>query len=123
MSFLEELVKKGVLNKSQINEIKNLAREHHDGDIDEALIDFGVPEEQILAIKGEYLQLPIKKVDIKGASFFDALKYIPEDAAIHYHFAPIEFEDGVLGVGVTDAEDTQAFDALQFISAKLNIPF
>ena len=123
MSSLEELVKKGVLNKSQINEIKNLAREHHDGDIDEALIDFGVPEEQILAIKGEYLQLPIKKVDIKGASFFDALKYIPEDAAIHYHFAPIEFEDGVLGVGVTDAEDTQAFDALQFISAKLNIPF
>ena len=123
MSFLEELVKKGVINNSQIDEIKNLAKEKHDGNVDDALAEFGIPEEKILTIKGEYLQIPVKKVNLKEASFFEALKYIPEDAAIHYHFAPIEFKDGVLEVGITDGEDTQAIDALQFISAKLGIPF
>src|SRR3989344_697486 len=123
MSFLEELVKKGIINNSQIDEIKNLAKEKHDGNIDEALVEFGVSEEKIITAKGEYLQMPIKKVDMKEMSFFDALKYIPEDAATHYHFAPIEFKEGVLEVGITDGENSQAIDALQFISAKLGIPF
>jgi len=123
MSFLEELVKKGIINDSQIDEIKNLAKEKHDGNVDEALIEFNVPEEKILTTKGEYLQMPIKKIDMKEMSFFDALKYIPEDAAIHYHFAPIEFKEGVLEIGITDGENAQAIDALQFISAKLGIPF
>jgi len=122
MSFLEELVKKGVINKSQIDEVKNLAKEHHDGDVDEALMEIGIPEEKILSIKGEYLQMPIKKVDTKELSF-DALKYIPEDAATYYHFVPIEFKEGVLEVGIIDGGNTQAIDALQFISAKLGIPF
>ena len=51
------------------------------------------------------------------------LKYIPEDAATNYRFAPIEFKDGVLEVGITDGGNTQAIDALQFISTKLGIPF
>ncbi len=123
MSFLEELAKKGAINKSQIDEIKNLAKEKYSGNIDEALIESGVPEGKILEIKGEYLQMPIKKVDIKSTSFFDALKYIPEDAATYYNFAPIEFKDGVLEVGILNGENTQAIDALQFISAKLGVPF
>ena len=122
MSFLEELVKKGLIKKSQIDQIKNLAREKHGGNIDEALIEIGVPEEKILIAKGEYLQMPTKKIDTKEMSF-NALKYIPEDAATYYHFAPIEFKEGVLEVGITDGENTQAIDALQFISAKLGIPF
>ncbi|MFA5936784.1 MAG: GspE/PulE family protein [Candidatus Paceibacterota bacterium] len=122
MSFLEELVKKGVINNTQINEIKNIAKEKHDGNIDEALIELGIPEEKILTIKGGYLQIPVKKVDTKEMSF-DALKYIPEDAATHYHFVPIGFSEGVLEVGIIDPENIQAMDALQFISAKLGIPF
>jgi len=122
MSFLEELVQKGVINSSQINEIKNIAKEKHDGNIEEALIEFGIPEDKILTIKGGYLQIPVKKVDTKEMSF-DALKYIPEDAATHYHFVPIGFSEGVLEVGIMDPENIQAMDALQFISAKLGIPF
>src|SRR3990167_5277833 len=113
MSFLEELAKKGVIRKSQIDEIKNLAKEKHDGNLDEALVEFGISEEKILAIKGEYLQMPTKKINTQDMTF-DALKYIPEDAATNYHFAPIEFTDG---------GNTQAIDALQFISTKLGIPF
>ena len=123
MSFLEELVKKGVINKGQIDKVKSLAREKYGGNVDEALIEYGIPEETILETKGEYLQLPIKKVDIKNASLSLALRYIPEDAAKHYHFAPIQFSEGVLEVGIVDGENTQALDALQFISVKLGVPF
>jgi hypothetical protein len=78
MSFLEELAKKGIINTSQIGEIKNLAQTEHNGDIDEALKDKGVTEDKILEAKGEYLGIPTKRVDTQGMSF-DVLKYISED--------------------------------------------
>ncbi len=122
MSFLEELAKEGVINKNQIGEIKSYAQEKYNGDIDEALIESGVSEEKILEVRGRYLQIPVKKVNI-GDTSFNALKYISEDSATHYHFAPIELQEGVLEVGITDPENIQAMDALQFISVKLGIPF
>ncbi len=122
MSFLEELSKKGVINKSQIAEIKNRAKQDHGGDIDGALIESGIPEEKILEIKGEYLGIPIKKVDIQSMTF-EVLKYISEDSAMHYRIVPIELKDGVLEVGVMEPENMQAMDALQFISNKIGIPF
>ncbi len=122
MSFLEELVKRGLIDENQIGEIKTSAKEKHGGDIDQALIGAGVEEEKILIAKGEYLQIPAKKINIKEISF-DVLKYIPEDSATYYHFVPIGLTEGILEVGVTDPENIQAMDALQFISAKIGIPF
>ena len=122
MSFLEELVKKGVINQNQIGEIKTRSEEKYNGDIDQALIESGISEEKILEAKGEFLQMPTKKVNA-GEVSFSILKYIPEDSASYYNFAPIELKDGVLHVGVTNPENIQAMDALQFISNKLGIPF
>ncbi len=122
MSFLEELAKKDLINENQIGEIKSRAREKYNGDIDEALMESGVSEEKILEAKGEYLGVPIKKVDVQEMSF-DVLKYISEDSAAHYNFAPIQLSEGVLEVGVTNPENIQAMDALQFISVKLGLPF
>jgi len=122
MSFLEELVKKEIINESQIGDIKNRAKEKHDGDIDEALLEMGIRDEEILKAKGEYFDMPIKKVDAKEISF-NILKYIPEDSARYYNFVPINLNEGVLEVGVINPENIEALDALQFISAKLSIPF
>jgi type IV pilus assembly protein PilB len=122
MSFLEELVKEGAIEKSQINEIKIRAQENYGGDLDEALFEFGIPEEKVLEVKGKYLQIPVKLNISKDASL-DALKYISEDSAQHYKFVPLDLIDGVLEVGVMNAEDVQALDALQFISSKVGIPF
>ena len=101
MSFLEELAKKGIINESQIGGIKDLANKKHEGDIEGALSEVGISEDEILNAKGEYFSMPIKKIDAKGMSFV-ALKYIPEDSAKHYNFAPFALADGVLEVGVTD---------------------
>ncbi|KKP87381.1 MAG: type II secretion system protein E [Parcubacteria group bacterium GW2011_GWC1_35_8] len=122
MSLLEELTKEGLIEKSQIGDIKNRAKEKFGGDIDQALIEAGIKEEKILEVKGKFLQIPIKKVNREEISF-DALKYISEDSATHYHFVPLALSEGVLEVGVINAEDIQTMDALQFISAKLGIPF
>lgn len=122
MSFLEELAKAGIIKDSQIGEIKNLAKEKHGGDIDDTLTEMGVSEDDILKVKGTYFVMPTKKIDFKSISF-DALKYIPEDSATYYHFAPFGLTEGVLEVGITDPENIKAMDALQFISAKIGIPF
>lgn len=122
MSFLEELVNKGFINESQIVEVKNLATEKYEGRIEDALYQMGVTEDQIVIAKGAYYNIPTKKVNIKELSF-NILKYIPEDSARHYNFAPFGLKEGVLEVGITDPENIQGIDALQFISNKLGIPF
>ncbi len=122
MSFLEELVKRGLIRESQIVEIKNRAKEKYAGDIDLALVEFGVTEEQSLAIKGEYFNIETAKVNRKEVSFA-ILKYIPFDSAKHYNFVPFGLHEGVLYIGIVDPENISGLDALQFISAKINIPF
>lgn len=122
MSFLEELVKKGFVNESQIVEVRNLATEKYEGRIEDALYEIGVTDDQIVQAKGEYYNIPTRKVNIKELSF-NILKYIPEDSARHYNFAPFGLKEGVLEVGITDPENIQGIDALQFISNKLGIPF
>ena len=122
MSFLELLVQKGIINDEQIVQAKSLAEEKHAGDIDAALSEIGITEDQILEAKGEFFKIPTKRIDVQKVSF-DILKFIPEDSASYYHFAPFGMTDGVLEVGITDPENIQGIDALQFISAKMNMPF
>lgn len=122
MSFLEELVKRGLINQNQILEIKNRANQKYAGDIDLALNEFGVTEDQTLIIKGEYFNIPTRKINKKDIAF-SVLKYIPADSAKYYHFAPFALNEGVLEVGITDPENIQGVDALQFISSKIGLPF
>lgn len=122
MSFLEELVKKKFIESADINEIKNLANEKYQGDLDLALIDRGIDEKDILEAKGEYYAMPIRAVDTKELSM-SILNYIPEESASHYRFAPLSMKDGVLEVGVSDPGNSESMNALQFISAKLGVPF
>ena len=51
------------------------------------------------------------------------LEYIPQDAAMHYKVVPIAVKDGVLEVGAVDPNDLEARDALNFISARINMPY
>lgn len=51
------------------------------------------------------------------------LEFIPEDSALHYQIVPIGVKDGVLEVGAVDPNDLEARDALNFISAKIGMPY
>lgn len=54
---------------------------------------------------------------------FDVLRYIPEESAKHYRFAPLSVKDGVLEVGLVDPDNLQAVDALNFITRATGMPF
>jgi hypothetical protein len=67
--------------------------------------------------------LALNNVDLGTLIPFD-LRYIPEESARHYRFAPLgRIADGVLEVGVTDPDNLEARDALTFISAKVGMPY
>jgi len=122
MSFLEILIQQGLIKEDQLNKVKNLAQDKYGGNLEKALLELGVSKEKLLLVKGEYLKIPVRKVDITELSL-DIFKYIPEDSASYYRFVPLALKDGALEVGMVDPENIQAKDALQFISAKSGIPF
>ncbi len=122
MVFLEELAKRGIIKEEQISEVLRVADEKYKGNVDEALLDFKVDGDKVFEIKGMLYNIPIKKIDPKSISP-NILKYIPEDSVRIYNFVPIGVADGVLEIGITDPENIQAMDALQFISSKISMPF
>ncbi len=115
MTFIEELVQRGLVAQDQVGDILRVASEKYGGNLEESIIAHGVPENTLLAEKSSYYNLPARPVDPKTVRG-DILKYIPEDAAQHYHFVPLGIEAGALLVGITNPEETQAGDALQFIT-------
>jgi type IV pilus assembly protein PilB len=92
------------------------------GNLTQALISSGVSEDSITQAKASFYKIPYQKVLARQVSY-DVVKNIPEDAARHYKFVPIAFSDGVLSIGVTEPENIEGMNALQFISVKLGIPF
>lgn len=68
---------------------------------------FGVPEKTLADTKIPY----------------EMLKYIPQESAEHYRFAPIGVTDGVLEVGMVDPDNIAGVDALNFIARKTGMPF
>jgi type IV pilus assembly protein PilB len=122
MNFLEELVRLGLIKDNQTGDILKRASEKYEGNIDQALLEFGMTEQALLDAKSKFFNIPVKPVNVRGIPF-EILKYIPEDSAQYYHFAPIGLVDGVLEVGILDPENIQAVDALQFITNGLNLPY
>lgn len=54
---------------------------------------------------------------------FEVLKFVPEESAQHYGFVPLALADNVLEVGMTDPDNIEAIDALNFIARRTGTPF
>ena len=120
MSVIDILLTKNLIAKDDVRNIRSAMS--GGATLDEALIARGVKPEDILSARGEFLNMPVR--NIADASVpFDALDYIPQDSAEHYHFAPVGLKDGVLEVGIVDPDNMEARDALNFLAAKKNIPY
>lgn len=120
MSVIDILAQKNLISKDDVREIR---RQTSAGiSLDDALLAKGVKSEDIIAARGEFLNVPVRALG-DTAIPFDILEYIPEDSAAHYRFAPIGVTDGVLEVGVVDPDNMEARDALNFLASKKNIPY
>lgn len=122
MLFIEELKKRGVIDDALESKALKLADEKYNGDLDDALTELKVDEDQILEARKAIFGIPIKDIDVKKVPAA-TLKLIPVDAAKTYKFVPISLTDTYLEVGIVNPENVRAVDALTFITAKLNKPF
>jgi len=120
MAILDTFALHGFLKQEAVPALTKIINEGKT--LDETLLSAGVSKENILKGKGLYYNLPIRDLKGKGVDF-EILQYIPEDSASHYHFAPIGVDSEVLEIGITDPENIEARDALQFIATKLGMPF
>src|SRR3989344_1806459 len=121
MDFLKYLVQKGVIDEATRDKVAG-AVERSGKDISDVLAEEGIDAENVLALRSEYLQVPARGVNAKDVPP-EVLKYIPEESALHYRFIPIGIEEGVLEVGMTDPDNLEARDALQFIATNIGLPF
>lgn len=121
MNVLPLLVKNGTIPAEDVSAIEREARAE-DGSIENALVKRGIPVSTILAAASEHYGIPARELP-QSPLGHSVLAYIPEESARHYKLVPIGVEEGALEVGMTDPENLEAMDALQFISARAGIPY
>jgi type IV pilus assembly protein PilB len=121
MNILTLLANTGALTEADAAAIADEARST-ETPVETLLAKRGIETEAILKLAGDRYgipwrilpQLPIGK---------EVLDYIPEESARHYRFAPVGLADGALEVGITDPDNIEALDALQFISTRIGLPY
>jgi type IV pilus assembly protein PilB len=121
MTLLEYLVDKGMLNDAGVNAVRSEI-DKNGLSFEEALKHVGLTAEQVITAKSEYFGVPIKSIGDETIPF-EILRFVPEDSALHYGFVPIGLNEGFLEIGILDPDNLEARDALNFISAKVNLPY
>lgn len=120
MNLLSLLVEKDLVKAGDTAKLEREA--HSEGSLEAALVKYGVSVEDILKVLSERHNLPYKIIP-QGPINHTALAYIPEESARHYNIVPIGVDGGALEVGITDPDNIQALDALQFIASDSGMPY
>jgi len=121
MALLDFLVEKGVVDQKSVKKISDEMKSSG-ASLDSILTKNSISPKDLIKAKSEYYNVPIGNIEGHDIPF-EILKYIPEESARHYQFAPIGRKDGLLEVGMIDPNNIQARDALNFISSKEDTPF
>jgi len=120
MNFLGLLVDKGTISAKIRAEIEAELAEKRP--LAEALAERGIALAEALATVAAAYGIPSRALGDPPADQ-DVFKYIPIESARHYGFVPLSMQEGALEVGVTDPDNIEAIDALQFISGKIGVPY
>ncbi len=122
MNFLETLVKKGLINRYQIDEIINISTKE-DKSIESILLEMGISDDDILDAKSTYLDVPKKHINYEDVDPA-IVRIIPEETAKTYQMVAFnKTEDGILEVGMLDPRSIEAQNVLQFITAETGTPY
>ena len=120
MNFLGLLADKGILSPRDRAAIEAaLAKKRPLAD---ALAEHGISLADALAEAGKAYGIPSRLLSDPPADEA-VFAYIPIDSARHYGFVPLAISEGALEVGITDPDNIEALDALQFISGKIGMPY
>jgi len=115
MSLVQQLVKKGVLEKSKAAdleyEIKTSGRREEEIILEKRIVS----EDFLFGLKSEGLKIPLKIVSPIEV-LLKSLKTIPEESAKYYWMIPLAKKDSRLDVGMVYPEDLKAREALDFLA-------
>ena len=122
MNFLETLVKKGFINRYQIDEIIEISTKEEKS-IEKVLLEKGVTDANILDAKSTYSGVPKKTIDYAKIDG-DIVRIIPQETSKMYQMVALgKTEDGILEVGMLEPRSVEAKNILQFITAETNTPY
>lgn len=122
MNFLETLVKKGIINRYQIDEIIERTTKE-EKTIEQILSDLGISDEAILDAKSDYFGVKKKEIVYEDVPV-EIIKRIPEESAKMYQMVAFGLtDDGILEVGMLDPRNIEAQNVLQFITAESGTPY
>lgn len=121
MNLLTLLTEAGTLTPEDAQKIAQEASSSG-ATIESLLEKSGVSVKDALTRAGERYAMPVRTLTQEPIGQ-EVLDYIPEESARHYGFVPIGLEGGALEVGITDPDNIEALDALQFISTRSGIPY
>jgi len=115
MTLVQQLVKKGVLEKSKAAvleyEIKASGLKEEEVILEKRIVS----EDFLFGLKSESLKIPLKIVSPTEV-LLKSLKTIPEESAKYYRMIPLAKKDSRLEVGMVYPEDLKAREALDFLA-------
>ena len=122
MSLVQELVKKGVLDKSKAQalekEIKSSSKKEEILILEKEIVS----EDFLFKLKSDYLEIPLKTIDPKSVPL-EILELIPQETANNYKMVSLNREDKTLDVGMVFPEDLDAQEALKFLARRGNFDY
>jgi len=122
MALVDELIKKGVLDKEKAaileKEIKTSGKREEEVILEK---DF-LAEDVLFEIKSNYLKIPFKK-EIPNEISLEVLELIPEETAGFYKMISLSKKENTLEVGMVYPEDLASQEALQFLSRRENFNY
>lgn len=121
MDVLSILGDKGLLPKGSLVAIKEEVASGAKT-FENALLERGISASEILEARGAYYQVPTRVVEA-GSVQYEVLNYVPEESARHYRIVPLGIAEGALEVGLTDPDNLEAVEALNFIASKISLPY
>jgi len=117
MSLIQELVKKGILEKSRAAALEYEARASGEREEEVILEKKIVSEDFLFGLKSALLKIPLKVVSPVDVSL-ECLETIPEESAKYYKIIPLKKEGNNLEIGMVYPEDLKAREAIEFLARR-----
>ena len=122
MTLLQQLAKKGILDKQRVTsleyEVKTSGKKEEELILEKRLVS----ELFLFNLKSKNLKIPLKKIYADDISL-RALELIPEESARYYKMIPLDKKAKVVEVGMVYPTDLKAQEALKFLARQGNFSF
>ncbi|MDD4201675.1 MAG: GspE/PulE family protein [Candidatus Pacebacteria bacterium] len=122
MNITKELVKKGIIDKSEAAFIENESKSSERTEEDVILEKEIVSEDFLFQLKSEILRIPLKTISSENIEL-KTLEIIPEESARYYKMISLSRENNYLDVGMVYPEDLKAREALEFLARQSKVNY